>query len=95
VIAHGAMGCPPAGAIITRGAAVGVSGRTGEPIHVFGIATDEVHEVEVSLTDGASETVPVDNNYFTFDTRTAPKEARWIGPSGPEVYEFPAIPETH
>ena len=88
-IVAGAMACPPVDEIVARGLSPAIFSRKGEPVHVSGIATDDVATVEVILGDGGTTTVPVVNNLFTLDVDAWPQALRWTGPNGPESFAFP------
>ena len=88
-ISNGTLACPSVEDIARRGLSPAIFTRAGEPVHVSGIASDEVTSVDVVLADGTVKFVPVEQNLFTIDTTAIPRELRWIGPSGPEAFAFP------
>ena len=88
-ISDGALACPPVEDIARRGLSPAIFTRAGEPIHVSGVASDEVRGVDVVLANGTVKTVSVEQNLFTLDTTAIPRKLRWVGPGGPEVFAFP------
>jgi hypothetical protein len=91
-ITTGALACPPVSEIAERGLSPALVTRAGEPAHVSGIAADSVRTVDVVFGDGDVQTVTVADNLFALDVSKVPTAVRWIGPNGPESYEFPPVP---
>lgn len=91
-VTAGALVCPPVSEIVERGLSPALVTRVGEPVHVSGVAADGVTTVDVVLGDGQVRTVEVSGNLFTLDVQDVPRAVRWVGPNGPESYQFPPVP---
>lgn len=92
-VQSGGMICPPVEHVVEQGLSPGYVKRQGEPVHVFGIATDAVTEAVLLLHDGTTRSVPIADNFFAVDTAAVPLEMRWNGPNGYETFAFPQPPD--
>ncbi len=58
--------------------------NTPAGIRVAGFAIDGVDEVQVLTRSGATQVVPVEDNFFSVHVEGSPTEARWSSPEGAE-----------
>ncbi|ADB49718.1 hypothetical protein [Conexibacter woesei] len=92
VVIAGGLTCPPVDHVVEQGLSPGYVVREGEPVHVFGVASDAVADAALLLRDGSTRSVTIADNFFAVDTAAVPIEMRWIGPDGYETFVFPTRP---
>jgi hypothetical protein len=86
VVSAGALACPSTTAIRERGAAVGLFKSVDTPWRVLGLAADGVSAVTVVRADGSTTQVDVRANFFAYEDAAPPRELRWRGPKGEQLW---------
>lgn len=86
VVSAGALACPAAAVVERRGAAVGLFKSVDTPWRVLGIAADGVSGVTVVRDDGSTVHVDVRANFFSYEDVRPPRELRWRGPNGEQLW---------
>jgi hypothetical protein len=86
LVSAGALTCPGLTAIEERGAAVGLFKSVDTPWRVLGVAADGVPTVTVVRDDGRTVHLDVRANFFAFEDARPPRELRWRGPSGEQLW---------
>lgn len=83
VLRSGAVACPPVEVLTSEGIAPAVNVRIGEPVHLWGIATDGVASLVLTERGGQRSAVPIADNFFDVELDAWPHALNWIGPQGP------------
>ncbi|HZV76044.1 MAG TPA: hypothetical protein VFF79_20220 [Conexibacter sp.] len=91
VVAAGSLSCSHVEEIARRGLGPALAYRAGGPVHVSGIASDDVKTVDVTLADGPVRTVAVAGNFLALDVPRMPRAMSWVGPRGRETFRFPRL----
>jgi hypothetical protein len=91
-VINGALGCSSLRALTVDGTSPAIMGRVGEPIHVFGPASDDVSDLTLVHLDRRTESVTVTDNFYDVETDDWPRSLTWLGPDGLESFDFPPAP---
>lgn len=83
VLRAGAVACPPVEVLTSEGLTPAINARRGEPVRVWGIATDGVSSIMLTERSGRRSAVPFADNFFDVELDAWPHALSWIGPRGP------------